>query len=228
MKHKPSIKERIKVAFTKLTRVRSILNRRIARVAKCKAQQEIWKRRARRLQKRHHLAKAQAASNKVAFWHDQLDKAILGKKAYEAREARIQKKVELLKKKLPHKEDVPSGSGATVYDAPWNPNKRPIANWLIPWLNKTWEAGCHFTVTSGYRSPAYQCEVCKGVCGNCGGCAGTCAAPGTSNHGRTAFPYGAVDVTNYYEFGATQHRIGSPLHNILGSRDPVHFSYYGN
>ena len=82
-------------------------------------------------------------------------------------------------------------------------------------------------MNSGYRSAAYQCEVCRNVCGNCGGCPGTCAAPGTSNHGRSDYPGGAVDVSDYYTFAAVQRRIGSPLHNSLGARDPVHFSFTG-
>ena len=207
--------------------VEKILVKRRARIRYCHRRKVHFNKAARKAEREKRWRNAKTAARKAAYWNELEDKAILGRAEFAKRKKRIEHKINILNKKLKARSQTPS-TGASTPDAPWNPYKRPIANWLIPWLNKTWEAGCHFTVTSGYRSPDYQCEVCKQVCGNCGGCPGTCAAPGTSNHGRTEYPGGAVDVTNYYAFAATQARIGSPLHNTLGSRDPVHFSVAGN
>lgn len=206
-------------AKDRLARIRGVLLKRRERVALCKEHQAFWK-------KAYEAKGTERALRKLTYWHEQLDKAVLGVKEYEARERRILKKIAVLQENKP--EASHTTSGASVPTDSWNPYRRPIANWMIPWLRKTHNNGWRGYVTSGFRSAEYQCEVCKGVCGNCGGCPGTCAAPGTSNHGQTEYPGGAVDVTDYYAFAAIQSKIGSPLHNTLGSRDPVHFSVAGN
>ena len=224
---KPSIRTRLKARLNELRETRAILAKRDATVRRRYRQQKHARDNLQAAQKNHPHNEdlLRQLTHKLAEAHELLDKAILGQKAMEEREHRLEKKVAYLKAHMP--DPPPTPGGYSTPDAPWNPLRRPISNSLIPWLNKTWNANCHFTVTSGYRSPAYQCEVCKGVCGNCGGCPGRCAAPGTSNHGRNGPGEGAVDVTNYYEFKATQYRIGSPLRNYLGAQDPVHFSFSG-
>src|SRR5262249_22783849 len=159
-----------------------ILAKRSARVLKLKRQQLQAHKNLRKAVDRNAPKKEiDALVAKLAEAHELLDKAILGKEEAEKREEYLAEKVKILKKKTAERSH--RTSGASVPDAPWNPNKLPIANWIIPWLWKTWNAGCHFEVTSGYRSPQYQCTVCTRLCGNCGGCPGRCAAPGTSNHG---------------------------------------------
>lgn len=118
----------------------------------------------------------------------------------------------------------PPTQGVSTPSAPWNPYARPIANWIIPWLERSWDAGWRGVVNSGYRSPEYSEALCLQICGH-PSCPGTCAGR-TSNHTQYVQPGGAVDVSDYYTFGAVQQRIGSPLWNNLPS-DRVHFSSTG-
>jgi hypothetical protein len=229
MADKPSIRTRLTARLNELRETRQILAKRSDIVRKRKRQQRHARKNLETAVKKHPNNRElhAALAKKLAYAHELLDKAVLGKEQYEERERRLEKKVKFLKDHLPDPAP-PSAQGVSTPAAPWNPSHRQISNSLIPWLYKTWNAGCRFTVTSGYRSPAYQCEVCRNMCGNCYGCPGRCAAPGASNHGRYGPGQGAVDVTNYYEFKATQYRIGSPLRNYLGSQDPVHFSFTGS
>lgn len=103
---------------------------------------------------------------------------------------------------------------------------KQVAAWIVPWLEKSRDAGWKGTVTSGFRDPAYSESLCLAMCG-APSCPGRCAGR-SSNHSGKEYPAGAVDVTDYTNFGAIQPRIGSPLHNSLGSADPVHFSVAGN
>lgn len=119
----------------------------------------------------------------------------------------------------------PQAQGVSTPGAPWNPYNRPIANWIIPWLQKSWEAGWRGVVNSGYRSPEYSESLCYNMCGK-PSCPGTCAGR-SSNHTQYVEPGGAVDVSDYGTFKAVQFKIGSPLRNILPN-DPVHFSSTGN
>lgn len=95
----------------------------------------------------------------------------------------------------------------------------PVANWIVPILRYARKNGWSGRVTSGYRSTAEQARICAtGV--------KPCATPGTSNHQKTMFPGGAVDVTE----AATLDRIlrASSYRNLLqwaGTADPVHFSH---
>lgn len=99
-----------------------------------------------------------------------------------------------------------------------------VAAWIIPLLQQSRAAGWAGTVTSGYRTPEYSESLCFDRCGQ-PSCPGTCAGR-SSNHSGTAYPHGAVDVTDYTNFGTIQRRIGSPLRNSLPS-DRVHFSVSG-
>lgn len=202
------------------------LKKREARVNFCHDKKVYFNREARRL---HLLGKDKAAHDaalRAAYWNELEDKAILGRNVFRKRLKRIKHKIRVLSK-LVQQQDHPQ-DGVSVPVAPWNPYHRPIANWIIPHIWDIWNAGWRGVVTSGYRSPDDQCRACIGVCDNCGGCPGRCAAPGTSNHQRYVYPGGAIDVTNYYLFGAKARQVGAPLRNTLGSQDPVHFSEPGN
>lgn len=127
--------------------------------------------------------------------------------------------------------------GVTVPHASWNPAKRPIARWIVPYLS--WAASASRgggggrgparrgagagrwtgVVTSGYRSLAEQKRIwASGV--------RPAARPGSSNHEGASFPRGAVDVTKAPELAAVlASRPGKHLLKFAGAKDPVHFSY---
>lgn len=140
----------------------------------------------------------------------------------------LKKKWKVLEEKQKDHKPPSSGPGWTVVDRPWNPNRCAIPNWMIPWLDKSWNAGWRGQVNSGVRTPEHSVEICYGMCGQ-SSCPGTCAGV-NSNHNMTAgqgYPYGAIDVSDYYTFERIQWQIGSPLKNDLPS-DPVHFSVTGH
>lgn len=113
----------------------------------------------------------------------------------------------------------PSGTGTTTIDG------RQVANWIAANVLKVRAAGrWKGTVVSGYRSPAYSRSLCYSMCG-APSCPGRCAGE-ASNHSGDSFPRGAVDVTDYWTFGAECRRLGLPLTNHLPS-DPVHYSNSG-
>lgn len=119
---------------------------------------------------------------------------------------------------------VPRDDGGTMRIDGYN-----VATWIghiVLWARAH---GWNGRVTSGYRSVADQREACRHVCGNPNGCPGTCAKPGTSNHQYTSFPRGAVDVSEYTEFGRIVARYpnGPTIKNDL-PLDRVHFSYSGH
>lgn len=104
-----------------------------------------------------------------------------------------------------------------------------VAAWIadvVLWVRRD---GWNGHVSDGYRSVADQRIACTHVCGNPNGCPGRCAKPGTSNHQRTEFPGGAVDVTEYEDFGrrAKRYPHGPTVKNDL-PLDRVHFSYTGH
>lgn len=101
----------------------------------------------------------------------------------------------------------------------------PCAAWIAEWLKKSREHGWNGVLVSGYRDPEYSEQLCYAMCG-APSCPGRCAGR-ASNHAGKDYPAGAVDVSDFYNFGAIQKRIGSPLINALGAQDPVHFSVSG-
>jgi 3D (Asp-Asp-Asp) domain-containing protein len=132
----------------------------------------------------------------------------------------------------------PLPSGVTTPKAAWNPSRRPIARWIVPYLS--WAArpgpapssqgparrgaapgggGWKGTVVSGYRSLAEQKRIwASGV--------RPAARPGTSNHEGSAYPRGAVDVTQAAALSAALARKpGAHLLKWAGAKDPVHFSH---
>ena len=99
---------------------------------------------------------------------------------------------------------------------------KPVAAWIAPILQYARAHGWTGGVSSGYRTLAQQTAIYNsGV--------RPAAVPGTSNHEMTAFPGGAVDVTNASQLSAILAH--SPYAQMLvwaGSKDPVHFSHPHN
>ena len=154
-------------------------------------------------------------------WRNRRKKAIYRYEHREKIKDRLQRKFERLKRKENEKLDA---DGVTVPDAPWNPQRRPIANWIIPWLKKSWAAGWRGIVYSGYRTPEYSESLCYDMCG-APSCSGTCAGR-SSGHSQKDYPGGCVDVSDYNTFESVQFKIGSPLRNALPN-DAPHFSVSG-
>lgn len=126
---------------------------------------------------------------------------------------------------------VPGGGGDAEAGDPsqeegvGNYDGKPVAKWIIPYLEKSREHGWGGSVTSGYRTPEYSESLCFDMCG-APSCPGTCAGR-SSNHSGSKYPAGAVDVSDPGTFGSIQPKIGSPLKNDLPA-DPVHFSVSGH
>jgi len=114
------------------------------------------------------------------------------------------------------------GKGFSVFDG------KTVAAWMVPWLQRSRREGWRGTVVSGVRTPEYSEHLCFQMCGR-PSCPGRCAGR-SSNHNMLPSqgePFGALDVSDYANFGRIQRQIGSPLRNALGARDPVHFSVSG-
>jgi hypothetical protein len=155
---------------------------------------------------------------------------IVKAKAWAEAETIYRKKFRYLRDRLAERQP-DTGSSDIGFSAPsaaWNPYGRSVPAWMVPWLDKSRAAGWSGVVVSGVRTPEYSEQLCYNMCG-APSCPGRCAGR-ASNHNMTAdqgYPYGALDVSDYYNFGAIQKRIGSPLINVLGAQDPVHFSVSG-
>lgn len=109
-------------------------------------------------------------------------------------------------------------SGVAVPKASWNPNGKPVAKWIVPYLDWAAKHGWRGSVTSGFRTRAEQETIyASGV--------RPAAKPGTSNHEASSFPGGAVDVSNPAQLASVLRRYpgGSAL-KWAGAKDPVHFS----
>lgn len=106
--------------------------------------------------------------------------------------------------------------GITQFDG------KPVAAWIAPVLAYAQKHGWQGSVTSGYRTLAQQTQIYNsGV--------RPAAKPGTSNHEMTAFPGGAVDVSNAQQL--SQILAKSPYASLLvyaGPKDAVHFSHPHN
>jgi hypothetical protein len=144
---------------------------------------------------------------------------------------RLKKKYKLLQELHDEHQDEGGSSGSIGFSTPskaWNPYSRQIPNWMIPWLDKSYAGDWNGVVVSGVRTPAYSQSLCYGMCGH-PTCPGTCAGI-YSNHNMLptqGYPYGALDVSDYYTFERVQWAIGSPLKNDL-PYDLVHFSVTGH
>jgi hypothetical protein len=112
--------------------------------------------------------------------------------------------------------------GATIPLASWNRLGKPIADWIVPVLTWAFAHGWHGYVTSGYRS--YQEQAALNA-------AGLFSAPaGSSNHESTAYPGGAVDVTDPAQLLQVLVSYPGPeklVGGVLGPADPEHFSATG-
>lgn len=101
----------------------------------------------------------------------------------------------------------------------------PVAKWIAVYVKKARSMGWTGHVTSGYRTPAQSVAACQNMCG-ADSCPGQCAGT-SSNHSGKRFPNGAVDVSEYDEFGRIMRQINAPLKNDLPA-DRVHFSFTGH
>jgi peptidoglycan hydrolase-like protein with peptidoglycan-binding domain len=112
-------------------------------------------------------------------------------------------------------------TGVARFDA------KPVAAWMVPYLQWARENGWRGEVISGYRDPAHSERVCMDKCG-APTCSGTCAGR-TSNHAGSVKPRGALDVSDHLTFAALMKRCPHqpPIFNALGARDPNHFSASG-
>lgn len=99
---------------------------------------------------------------------------------------------------------------------------KQVAAWIAPALALAQQRGWKGGVESGYRTLAQQTAIYdSGV--------RPAAKPGTSNHEMTAFPGGAVDVTDPQ--GLSRALQGTKYEKLLvwaGAKDPVHFSHPHN
>ena len=107
------------------------------------------------------------------------------------------------------------GAAGTVRD----PSGKLVAGWIEPILQWARGHGWAGSVTSGWRSYAEQKRIYdSGV--------RPAAVPGTSNHEGSAFPRGAVDVSDAEQLSSIL--LHSPYASTLiwaGSKDKVHFSH---
>jgi hypothetical protein len=103
--------------------------------------------------------------------------------------------------------------GATKFEG------RPVAGWIAPILRYARAQGWKGQINSGYRSTAEQRRIYNsGV--------RPAAKPGTSNHEFTAYPGGAIDVSDAQSLSNILRR--SKYRKLLvyaGAKDPVHFSH---
>lgn len=110
----------------------------------------------------------------------------------------------------------PTKSGVSNFEG------HKVAAWIKPALEYARQRGWKGTIESGYRTLADQTRIYNsGV--------RPAAKPGTSNHEFTAFPGGAVDVSDAQ---ALSHILKTSKYSRqlvwAGSKDPVHFSHPHN
>lgn len=99
---------------------------------------------------------------------------------------------------------------------------KPVAAWIVPFLNYAKLHGWKGSLTQGFRTYSEEVSIYNsGV--------RPAARPGTSNHGKRNFPGGAVDVEGAEELAHILLTIpGGSLLKWAGGQDPVHFSYPHN
>lgn len=106
------------------------------------------------------------------------------------------------------------GGGVKSFDG------KPVARWIIPWLTFARRHGWKGVVTSGYRDPNVVVTPSPGL---------PVAPQGQSNHNKTTFPGGAVDVSDPegLEHALKKFPGPVPLRRDPAIRDPIHFSATG-
>lgn len=207
--------------------------------ARRKKKGDLWKwarepkRMARRAKRWQALARFATKQRKLSRAAGNLAKA----HAWAEARTVYRKKFKFLKKKLEkrraeHDHGGGDGVGYANPVASWNPYRRDVAEWMVPWLDKSRAAGWGGVVVSGVRTAAHSQSLCCTICHACAPyttCPGRCAGY-YSNHNmepNQGYPHGAIDVSDYWNFAAIQSRIGSPLRNDL-PLDRVHFSVSGH
>jgi hypothetical protein len=119
-------------------------------------------------------------------------------------------------------EKVANPTGVTTFDG------RPVAKWMVKYLEYARARGWKGTLNSGYRDPDKSEHLCIIMCGH-PTCPGRCAGRNSNHSGKVA-PNGALDVSDYVKFGQLMARSDAPnprIFNALGAQDPVHFSVSG-
>lgn len=213
---------------------------RAARARQRRWHKEVQKQEARstnkkltKVQRANAARLADRAEQKLALWHERVDKAHMGVVVMRQRDQRLNIKLQHLREKkqqLTAAQKKKAGKLIVHPERPWNPNGLSGPAWMVPWFDKVWASGVHFTIVSWFRTPEYSTSLCQRICQR-DFCPGTCAGA-SSNHScpptHTGKPYeGAADVSNYYAVRAALARVGAPLHNDL-PYDPVHVSYSGH
>lgn len=109
---------------------------------------------------------------------------------------------------------MPAG-GTTRFDG------LPVSSWIVPILSWARNHGWGGKVTSGYRDPSEVVTPSPGL---------PVAPQGKSNHNRTYWPGGAVDVTNPDELESVLKRYARYPTLVRGTSigDPIHFSATGH
>lgn len=121
-----------------------------------------------------------------------------------------------------HARQVAPRDGIAYFDG------KPVAAWFIPHLEFARRHGWSGILVSGWRSGPYSRHLCLSMCG-APRCPGRCAGM-SSNHTRSGYGQGAIDVSDYTTFARLMARSDAPsprIFNALGSQDPVHFSTSG-
>ena len=104
----------------------------------------------------------------------------------------------------------------------------PVAAWMKPYLVWARENGWKGTLNSGWRDPVHSERLCFDICG-AAKCPGRCAGR-SSNHVGNVKPAGSIDVSDPAKFGELMRRCPyePKLKNILGAKDPWHYSVTGS
>lgn len=172
--------------------------------------------------------RTQRAHRKLAFWDEVHDDIKHGQKIALRRRKHQRHKLNILKKLYAAEhadDDKNAGSGFTTIDG------RQVPNWMVPGVRALRSKGLWGGyIVSGYRTPEYSRILCQRICGR-DSCPGICAGV-SSNHTcpptfTGKYHEGALDVTDYYRFGAGCRILGIELRNNLPN-DRVHYSYTGN
>ena len=123
-------------------------------------------------------------------------------------------------------------TGMQTPTAEWNPQRKPIANWIVPILNWAAANGWTGTVTSGYRTNAEQLAAASSYAASLGKTVSEVYPDGplASNHCKVNYPGGAVDVTDAPQLASVLKGYPNTPTLVWGEttiEDGVHFSANG-